>query len=213
MNEFRQDKEELEFSDRYNQGFHQGRNPEEESAFASYRFIHKELRNHSIPDVDEASIIQRMISEMKSNAPVQAVGSIDQKKWFWKPVMAAAAVLCLILALGVIAQPHPVIKVQWFASDSADKVSWWWNFRLQWGIKTDCPDGISAQLLLEDGSILSCTPGSRLAVRYGSNRHITLDRGSITVQAAKNASWPMIVGTPLGNVKVLGTTFIVDIIQ
>lgn len=61
-----------------------------------------------------------------------------------------------------------------------------------------------------DGSELRFGPGSQASLDFTSDRRlITLDSGSVIVEAAKDPSRPLIVQTPSGAVRVVGTRFTV----
>jgi ferric-dicitrate binding protein FerR (iron transport regulator) len=50
-------------------------------------------------------------------------------------------------------------------------------------------------------------------VRFGETRRIRLDGGIVRIHAAKNPDHPMIVETPMGDVRVTGTVFSVEIVK
>lgn len=73
------------------------------------------------------------------------------------------------------------------------------------------PDAKSwRQVSAADGSMVEFGPGSRAWLDYDSHhRTIRLDHGAIIVDAAKDAGRPLLVKTPHGTVRVVGTRFTV----
>lgn len=72
------------------------------------------------------------------------------------------------------------------------------------------PAGSWQQQVGEDGSVLRFGPGSRADLAFTSKRRLVkLAAGSVIVEAAKDSHRPLIVETPHGAVRVVGTRFTV----
>lgn len=76
------------------------------------------------------------------------------------------------------------------------------------GLET--PVGAWQDQVKDDGSLLRFGPGSRAEVAFsGERRLVSLEAGSVIVEAAKDPNRPLIVETPHGAVRVVGTRFTV----
>lgn len=74
----------------------------------------------------------------------------------------------------------------------------------------EVPAGPWQEQIAEDGSMLRFGPGSRADIVFtGEQRLVKLATGSVIVEAAKDADRPLIVETPHGAVRVVGTRFTV----
>lgn len=74
----------------------------------------------------------------------------------------------------------------------------------------EVPAGPWQEQVAEDGSMLRFGPGSRADIAFTSDRRLVkLAAGSIIVEAATDADRPLIVETPHGAVRVVGTRFTV----
>ncbi|OWQ91020.1 hypothetical protein CDN99_11585 [Roseateles aquatilis] len=72
------------------------------------------------------------------------------------------------------------------------------------------PLGAPRSTTLADGSTLTLAGGAAVDVRLdGPERHIVLRGGEILLQVAKDPLHPLIVETPQGNIRALGTRFLV----
>lgn len=74
----------------------------------------------------------------------------------------------------------------------------------------EVPAGPWQEQIAEDGSMLRFGPGSRANIAFSrEQRLVKLAAGSVIVEAAKDANRPLIVETPHGAVRVVGTRFTV----
>ncbi len=214
----RTEQREMEFSDRFSQGESTARDAEEARAFESYRRIRKQLSGYVLPELDRAGLTQQMAAEMKQTPKwVSRFAFVD---WLPRPAFAVAVLVGALLCGGVLVtvlrlpQIEPVKEVRFTQLSGGGETSlpgWLWQRRLQQGKRVTVPPGISAELLLAEGSVIDCSPRTRLALRFDDNRRIRLDAGHISVNAASIPDQTMTVETPLMDIQVLGTVFHVTI--
>lgn len=101
----------------------------------------------------------------------------------WRPALALAAVLTAAVIATHGPAPRPDIAV---------------------------PPGQWQENRLADGSVVAFGPGSRGWLRFDERlREIRLDTGSVIVEAAPDPQRPLVVETPHGSVRVVGTRFLV----
>ncbi|ACJ01187.1 FecR family protein [Rhodospirillum centenum] len=101
----------------------------------------------------------------------------------WRPALALAAVLAAAVIGAHGLEPRPDIAV---------------------------PPGQWQEDRLADGSGVAFGPGSRGWLRFDERlREIRLDTGSVIVEAAPDPQRPLVVETPHGSVRVVGTRFLV----
>ena len=211
---------EQEFSERFTEGARDGRDAEEAQAFRAYRTIGDELRSHETPDIDAAALSQRMAREAGSPR-----GTLRDWRDIWNrraaPVLAAACGAVLLIGitklLPLLRTPDvsPLVSAKFANAPAANYQSapFVWTHRIQRGGLVTVPRGTNAKLVLYDGSIVSCSPETQIAVRPDGDRHITLNSGAITVTATHIEGSTMTVATPLGSVEVVGTTFWIEVIR
>lgn len=218
MMEPRTEQRELEFSDRFSGGEETARDSEEARAFESYRCIREQLTDYPLPEIDRARLMQRMAAEMKRTPRRTSRFAIID--WLSRPAFAAVvfvgALLCVGGSFTVLRGPEimPVERIhfsQLSGANEASLPSWLWRHRLQQGKRVTVPPGVSAELLLAEGSVIDCSPETSLAVRIADERRIRLDAGHISVNAASIPDQTMTVETPLMDIQVLGTVFHVTI--
>lgn len=83
-------------------------------------------------------------------------------------------------------------------------------FALWPGAELSVPSGQWRQNQPGDGSELQFGPGSEASLDFSAERRLVrLESGSVIVEAAKDPNRPLIVQTPYGSVRVVGTRFTV----
>lgn len=212
------EKQELEFSERFDRGKQPTNDPREHSVFAGYERIRQGLQGYTLPPLDLPALERRLQAEMRSLTASQKKSGW---KWIWilKPAMAALALFLIFVAgLEIVKsriKENPVQQIEWIsqADCTPQKVSPLWLRRLQGGKMVQVPAGVFAQMRLCDGSKLTCTADSELSIRIGNERCITLLSGAISVEAKPNIRRRMIVKTPLLDVVVTGTVFHVEVVK
>jgi hypothetical protein len=180
MNERPNEILERELSDRFDRGDLQNATPEERRILRMYDKIQVEIKRCSAPVVDRKAIVQVLTKECKKPK------NISPSRWtFFQPIIAYGGFPCLliVLGIGIIAlQSKPVRQLH--VSGDSQAVSWIWEKRLQWGKIVTIPKECEAEFQLADGSIVSCSPETQIAVRFDSEREIDLQHGAISVHAA-----------------------------
>ncbi len=214
MNPMITDKQELEFSERYSSGIREGRDETESSVFQAYAAISEGLRTYPAPNLDVSALAERMAQEMKLHPePVRT----RRRAWTWNPAPAFAVVCAVLLVFGLVQlvpllyvpNPAPADSILFTTGSKAaeDAVPWIWKHRLQNGRLVTVPSDTSATLRLSDGSVIFCSPETQLSIRMTGQRRIILNDGSLVIHAAHIPDKDMIVQTPLGDARVVGTVF------
>lgn len=198
---------EWELSDRFDRGDLHASTPDERRIVKTYELIRGEMKRHPVPVIDRSAIM-RVLKNETGEQPSQS-----SSRWRrLKPVFAYGGFTGFLILFGLLVfffQPKPVQQIR--ISGEPQAVSWLWKTRMQWGKPVTIPKKCEAELQLADGSIVSCSPETRIAVRFDTNREIDLDRGAITVHAAHIESSTMVVQTPLLKINVVGTVFHVEV--
>ncbi len=147
----------------------------------------------------------------KNRSPLSVISWLFHPQLTWSHTAAYTLLIFVIIGLFYIVQPvsGPVQSVQFVyeSNQQETQVSRLWLNELQSGNFVMVPKGISAKILLKDQSLLSCSPETQIAVRFGSERNISLQGGAIRVEAAKDTERLMLVQTPFGKIEVIGTVF------
>lgn len=203
------EKEEFEIAERFERGKWLGANDAEAQILQTYLRHQRRLRQIPLPPIDAAALTRRMKAEMKCGRRWMFL----EKLWRWRFLKPAAAglgfVATLFLLYFIPTWGNPIAAIQ--INKPGHSVSWRWERALKAGQFVIVPNGAEAKIQLIDRSTLECATGTRLAVQFGQTRRIRLDRGSVRIHAAKNTDHPMIVETPMGDVRVTGTVFTVEI--
>ncbi len=221
MNSQPSERQEREFSDRYKPG-HSGRDAAETSAFHAYASIGEWLRAYPVSGLDKKALSERLAREMASERPARPRRSSPLN---WRPAPALTVAftgVCMILLVVGLIQLMPLLRtpatspVETFvlideSSSITQDAPLFWRHRLQRGRLVTVPNGSSIELHLADGSTVTCSAGTRLAIRIGTDRRIVLDTGSLTVQANSIPGSTMTVETPLGDAVVVGTVFTITV--
>ncbi|MFH1743823.1 MAG: FecR domain-containing protein [bacterium] len=209
--------EERLLSERYSSGVRAARHEREAEVFRTYNRIGDELRSFEVPEFDGVALTNRMAKEMGRGRgwfPIRRGSPV------LRPASVLAAVCIVYLAIGFI-ELYPLLKTPEkqpvdsakFLNETSSDAPLIWTYRLQRGSLVTVPDGVNAELRLSDGSIISCSPETRIAVRMGADRRITLNSGAIAVQARRIPDSSMTIETPLGNANVVGTTFWIRVVR
>ncbi|MFH1738314.1 MAG: carboxypeptidase regulatory-like domain-containing protein [bacterium] len=216
MNEKLSETQEQKWSERFDLGVQEAEDEREEHAFQLYRFIQGRLSNRPVPTIDKTAMARRMAHEMRSQR---------RSLWDWilcgcpmnRPVlvMGCFVLLAVFAFIYYFNYSHPVTQADFIAEATGEhqNPSWLWKSRLQRGHAVTVPENITAKLLLSDGSIVSCSPRTQIAVRIETCRDITLHNGAITVQTAEIPGSTMTVRTPVVDVAVVGTIFGVELTE
>ncbi|MFH1742692.1 MAG: FecR family protein [bacterium] len=218
MKKFLSEEQEQRLTERFEQGCVGELSALEKDAIRSYAKNQDGLRTVPIPDFDAVALSHQMREKMRRRR-LFSTGFRPLRRYISHPApvfVGATVVLVLAIAAGLLfSLTSPVIEAT-IASDftnDAQNVSWWQAQQLRFGRFIQVPAGFHASIRLADESMVSCSSKTRIAVRFDSERHIFLDEGIITIDAAKDPKFPMIVETPLGNIRVVGTVFTVEVIK
>lgn len=107
-------------------------------------------------------------------------------------VLAATLALALLLA-GPAALTLDFHTPRYFTADMRTATGAWRSYTLQ------------------DGSVITLDSGSAVNLRFDQRRRaVELVQGAINVTVARDASRPFVVETPQGEIRALGTRFVVD---
>ncbi|MFH1739298.1 MAG: FecR family protein [bacterium] len=208
--------QERRLSEQYSRANKAAQDETEARVFQAYDMIGNALRSRKVSHFDAASLANRMAREMNSRH-----GRVRG----WLPrfdltsALTAACAVYLVLALcnlwPLLRTPGkaPVSAVE-FTDDSSGNpktASSLWKYRLQHSSLVTVPKRINAELRLSDGSIVSCSPETRIAICTSKERRIRLNTGSILVEATHIPNSTMSVETPYGDVGVVGTNFWVQV--
>lgn len=218
--------QERDYSDRFDRGVRQGQDAEETRAFQSYEHIRQRLHTYSIPHFNHTQLSQQMAAEMKrpKYRPFGWLGWIERIP---TPAFAGACaiVLMVVIAVSIFYMKQPKVRViisavttRVISNGTLPSLPWFWESRLQQGKLVTVPYDKSLTLMIFDGSIVTCAPGTQLAVpikprKMGERRErcIVLEAGKITVQAKSIPNSTLTVETPLLDVEVVGTVFTVTV--
>lgn len=211
MNERLPETREFEIAESFERGERQGSSDPENRILQAYLRNQEGLRQVALPKFDANQLARRMAAEMKRGHRRESVANFWRRRFFKLATPGAVFAVVLVLLYFVPMWGNPIDSVQ-FRNDS-QPVTWWWKHNLQSGRVVTIPQNAGAVIQLSDRSVIDCAPGTRFAVRYGNVRHLRLDTGRIHVKAAKNSNCPMIVETPFGKAKVVGTVFTIEVIQ
>ncbi|MFH1742931.1 MAG: FecR family protein [bacterium] len=181
------------------------------------RLIGQTLRNYDASDFNAAALAGSMAREMDRGKTSPAFPGGFRRIW----VQAAAGALLIIVGLSVLwvaldaRKIRSVRSVEWIdeSTGKARSVPLLWERSLQFGRMVSVPDNVQAELELAEGSAVTCSPGTSLAVHITDQRKIQLDSGRIAVRAAHIPNSTLCVETPLGDVEVLGTVFWVEVVR
>ena len=122
-----------------------------------------------------------------------------------QPAPARSAARAALARMAGMLRPQPV---RWAAPAFAIALALMLTLWPSPGIEV--PAGPWQEQTGDDGSLLRFGPGSRADIAFtGEQRLVKLAAGSIIVEAAKDADRPLIVETPHGAVRVVGTRFTV----
>jgi len=214
MNDLAEEQEQ-ELSDRFNLGERTSTDPTEDRVLHSYQFAKDHLTDYALPQPDLASLSRLMKQEISGRKEV-----VHSRLFHWgdvlKPAFVSACAVAVVVVFGVfLLSPRYVTTAHFRAqSDSTEQsLPFLWKHRLDRGRFVTVPDAICAEIRLTDGSVVSCEPGTQLAVEMGQTRHISINAGEISIQAAHVENSELTVGTPLGTVRVVGTMFRVRVIR
>ncbi|MEW6238191.1 MAG: FecR family protein [Candidatus Omnitrophota bacterium] len=209
--------QEAESYERYRQSA-APRTEDEAQAFGAYAAIHAGLRNRPLPDFDANELAKRMTdaATLKSRTD----DSFSPFRAAWHRILPYASAASIAVCLFVLAMQFLSMRQNGIASasyqfhNSAAEIdpSFFWKMRLQSGSQVTVPPQADAQIAMTDGSTLRAAAGAQFSIRFGGERRIRFDRGSLWVQAAKDRKHPLIVSTPLADVIVTGTSFRIEVI-
>lgn len=111
-----------------------------------------------------------------------------------------------------VAVPPPRHMVLAVAASLLLVLSGWWLVSRRWGTHSEVARTGVRSVVLPDGSTVHLRPGSRLKYRdsYGEERRaVTLD-GEGFFEVQKNRAKPFLIRAGAAEVRVLGTSFLVD---
>ena len=212
--------QERRLSERYSRGKKSTRDETEARVFQAYDMIGNALRSRKVSDFDAEALANRMAREMDRGGTPKRSPAFEGR---FRRVCAQAALGAVLLIIGLSAlwaaldagKTRSVRSVEWVdASTGKEKgVPLLWKHTLETGRMVDVPDNVQAELKLAEGSVVTCVPGTSLAVRKDAQRKIKLDSGRIAVRAAHIPNSTLSVETPLGDVQVLGTVFWVEVVR
>lgn len=110
-----------------------------------------------------------------------------------RPRAVAAVLAFVVLAAGSAALTLDSHTPRYFIADMRTSTGEWHSYTLQ------------------DGSTITLDSGSAVNLRFDQQRRtVELVQGAINVTVAKDASRPFVVETPQGEMRALGTRFMVD---
>lgn len=207
MNERLPEKKEFEIAEAFERGERQRTGDTDNRILQAYLSNRERLRQIALPAFDANQLARKL----EAKAGSQNKTATDFLVWrFIQPLAWGFSFVVVLFLLWIPLWGNPIDSIQW--NDTTHTASGWWKFNLQSGRTVTIPKGTGATIRLADRSIVECRPGTRLAIRYGNTRSIRLDTGLIRIQAVKDAQHPMMVETPLGNAKVVGTVFTIEVI-
>lgn len=234
------ERKELDLSERFDRGERNTNDPLERNAFDVYGRIQAGLAAHRTPEIDKTALAHKMSRELErspgrqrrkragfiwpafpklawiSGFAVIVIGVIyGFMQWTGQFTVAKNPVANIQMAVLSESRflPNPWLRSEiiYIEESMVDRiVTSDWKRRLQRGESVAMPGTAEAKLTLIDGSIVVCSPGAKMSIRFADKRVITLDKGMITVNAAHDDS-EMIVETPLIDVVVTGTVFQVEV--
>ena len=196
------------------------RTEEERRAFHTYALIRNEIRSGAVPGFDADRLAQHMMRRMRGSRR----RSLGLGARIWEipaPVHVVAGFLTICICLFIVGRSLLPIdrglvqRVHFSAENTSveQPAPRLWMVRLMRGTRVTVPEKHSAEMLLSDGSVVHCSAGTQIAVRYGDKREIRLDAGSIIVHAAHVPESIMTIDTPIADVEVIGTIFSLDVVQ
>lgn len=200
---------ELKLSDQFDQGLNDSVNPDEDQVLKSYARIRQGLKEHSVPAFNQQVVLQQMVAESKRTTAKFShfnLNHLNSTGYTWAASFCSIALLVGILFFFYSDNPVQQIKLN-SLSQNNDSINWIWKQRLQRGKYVTVPVNSEIELLLADGSIISCSPETQLAIDFDRQRKIFLNQGEIVIHAAHIPDSTMIVITPLTEIAVVGTVF------
>ncbi|RJP19328.1 MAG: hypothetical protein C4527_27510 [Candidatus Omnitrophota bacterium] len=215
------EKHEWKWIERFDRGIPPGDGADEKNAFQAYRRIREELRALEVPLVDPHSMIPRLHERLISGS-----GFFHRwDRWMDRipaPVFAAVcALLWLAGGISLYSMVSPRLYghaesvshaiFQPVGSNESTSLPFLWNYRLRQGCFVTTPPGVTANLTLADGSIVTCSPETQFSINFARDRLVGLRSGSLSVHAASLPGSTFAVATPLGRVEVTGTVFHIKI--
>lgn len=216
MNDRIREEHEQDYSARFDEGGASPRNDDERRVFAFYQKIRRGLMQHQVPQFDEAELTQsiaRRLSTQEKPALPYWLPLIWKSGFVLAPVCIALILFCWFWpGEEPISQPvqeavcYDALSQKELAADPA------WNEGLRRGERVRVPLDREAVLKMKESSIIHCSPGTELALAFGRERVIKLNRGRITIRAAKVPGRKMVVKTSLADIEVVGTVFTVEVI-
>lgn len=210
MSERYDEMHEQELSDRFDRGDYHNATPEEHQVLVTYQMIRERIKQYTVPGFERLTLLRVLKQDAENMMPLSRTGLWS----VFKPVFVYGGFVSVILLLGfllAIFHPHSVQRMK--LTGNTNTVSMIWKTRLQWGKTVTIPKRCEAELLLADGSIVSCSPETSIAIHYTTNREIDLHRGAITVHATHKEDSKMVIQTPLLKIQVVGTVFHVEITE
>lgn len=178
--------------------------------------IRQTIRSCEFPSFNPAEMQRRLKEDYQKRYQKRL-----WKRWPYGVITLrfAAALTIIVVCFGfalsfLMLNPFtPIEHVSFKDSHSglAQSVPMLWHSRLQLGRRVWVPKDIEAQLTLNDGSVINCTPNSQVSIQYGEIREIILNQGKLLIHAAPDVNRPMVVKTPEFTVHVKGTVFEVSV--
>ncbi|HQH71059.1 MAG TPA: FecR family protein [bacterium] len=220
MNDPIPERHEHDLSSRFDQGNTLPGDEVERSAFDFYGRVREGLRGHSIPPIDArrlADAMRRAVAEDTKPAPAFRWPFARRTRLAWAVALMAIGLSAAYLAWPPQKTPgiDPIREIRLVNQSTIreEKVIADLHARLHQGQRVKIPRSSQAILTLADASVVTCAPGTELAVRFDRDRWITLDRGEISVKAAHLDDSTFTVQTPLVDVVAVGTEFEVEILR
>lgn len=208
---------EQEYSDRFDRGLRNAQDAEEERLFKAYRCIQEGFHTLHVPAIVPERVIDNLLSHASPKKSKRNFFGLinDIPTPIFVSGYGVLLFLCLFSLYIVIQTPDvlPVRQITFQSTEQTENrsVPYLWERRIQQGNRVTVPANVSATLHLADGSILSCSPETQIAIHYRTHREIEILSGAVTVHAAKQPESNMIVNTPLGQVRVIGTIFHIEL--
>jgi FecR-like protein len=178
------------------------------------------LKNRPLRKADTQSISQKMADEMTQSRNYDWTHNLFSFfKAQWKYEAACMVIIvCLIFYLGaffIFPIDCPISKIQFVSSSTGaqQEIPWLWKRKLQGGNLVRIPNDAKATLHAIDGSIIECNPGTLIAVQFTGKRRIEIASGMIMINAATDSFNPMVVKTPISEIRVIGTVFWVKVVE
>ncbi len=191
---------------------------QDESSRQFDAFIRSEFHQHELPEIDRTALLNTLKQEAK-----RYCFHFSGMSFSWTSIRRLAfstlGVLVLFFAWWALFSSvrlhdsEPVMEVEIVSMETGleQDAPFFWVRRMQQGQIITIPEKTKAKLFLSDGSTLSCSSMTQIAIDFDHKRQIKMLSGSITVQAAAAKGSVFSVETPLGRVDVLGTVFHIDI--